>query len=162
MVGIGNFFKRSIPDIVKEITGVIDEVTTTKEEKAAINERITTIVQQHVERMATLANESEKQLLQDLDSARKMNSESAKSDDKFVRRFIYYLAGFIVLAVFAMLTVLMLGNVPDNYKDIALVVLGMTGGALTQVLAFFFGSTRGSDHKNETIKNLTRNGSTTG
>lgn len=150
-------------EALKNIRGIIDDVTTNKTELAEAQAKITEIVNGHVERIATLAVESERQLLEDIDSARRMNTEAIKSDDKFVRRFTYYLAAFIVLAGFILFGLLLTGEIPTEQKDIAYVILGSLGGAITTVLAFFFGSTRGSDHKNETIKNLTRtNGNANG
>lgn len=158
---IAEIFKGGLSGILSGVSEVIDTVTTTKEEKAAIQERVAKVVNDHVERMATLSAQAELQLLQDVADARKMNIEAIKSDDKFVRRFTYYLAAAVIVAGFGLFALLLTGDIPTESKDIAYVILGSLGGAITTVLAFFFGSTRGSDHKNETIKNLTRGGTDT-
>lgn len=155
---IAEIFKGGLSGILSGVSEVIDTVTTTKEEKAKLQAEAARIINEHLQRMESLSLEAEKQLLQDVASARQMNIEAIKSDDKFVRRFIYYLAGLVILCGIGLFAVMLTGTIPNENKDIAYVILGSLSGAITTVLAFFFGSSRGSEHKNETIKNLTRGG----
>lgn len=157
MTGIlGKIFGSGIGEIIKPIGDIIDNVTTNKEEKAKAQAEIEKILTDKLTRMEELSNEVLVAYLKDISDARSMQQAAIKSDDKFVRRFIYFLAIFVIVAAFGMMTMILLNQLPEGSKEFAYLIMGNLTGALTTILAFFFGSTRGSEVKNETIRNLSK------
>ena len=77
----------------------------------------------------------------DVDSARKMQIAALTQDDRFSKRFIYYLSSFVLLSATAFGIMLFFVKVPeenqrlvDMYADVYLLA-----GAIT-ILNFFFGN----------------------
>lgn len=108
--------------------------------------------QQFVKDMKELDIQLAKLELQDVDSARKMQS-STKS------------WGPALLAVVAMLAVLLLGyyvistpSINEYAKGVVLLLLGRFLGYLDQVYQFDFGTTRSSRTKDDTIQKLSSGG----
>jgi hypothetical protein len=89
-----------------------------------------------------------KTVLEDVGDARNMQEVALGQDDKFSKRFIYYLASGVFL--FAVLFVIMLFfvEIPESNKRLVDVITGViVGTGLTQVIQFFFGSSKGSKEK---------------
>ncbi len=86
-------------------------------------------------------------LLDDLASARDMQKSALAQGDLFSKRFIYYLAGFIMIALFALLLMLFYVEIPDGNNEIVYMAIGIFMGIATSVAAFFFGSSQGSKDK---------------
>ena len=61
----------------------------------------------------------------------------------------YTLAGLITLAFFGLLYLLLIHGVPTENKDILNITVGALISAFTGVVAFFFGSSQGSQDKTE-------------
>lgn len=153
----GKILGAGFGDIIKEVGVIVDNSITSKEEKAAIQAKIEEALTAKLIRMEELSNDVVIAYLKDVADARSMQSNALKSDDKFVRRFVYWLAIFVIIAAFGMMTMILMNQLPEGSKEFAYLIMGNLTGALTTILAFFFGSTRGSEVKNETISNLSKN-----
>jgi hypothetical protein len=100
-----------------------------------------------------ISAELEKAYLLDVQNARGMNVEAIKSDDKFVRRFIYYLAIFWSLFAATYVGAITFGKIPEENIRFADTVLGfLLGTVVASVLNFFFGSSKGSRDKTEMLE----------
>jgi len=143
-------------EILKPLSEIVDSVTTNKEEKAKAEAEMKQIIFNYEAKVIELFNQQEQAYLNDVSSARAQNMKAMENTDPFVRRFQYYLAGVIVVAVFTLLTLMVCGVISHDREAIVYTILGLLSAALTQVLSFFFGSTRGGESKNETIKNLSK------
>ncbi len=87
---------------------------------------------------------------QDRDSARDMNKVTSKSDDKFVRRFLYYLASAIILFSFSLIVMMFFVEIPESNQRILDMCVGIViGTGLVAVMNFFFGSSQGSKEKTD-------------
>jgi len=157
MAILAGILGKILPEVLKGVSEVIDQTTTSKEEKADLQRKAAEVVSSHLERMTALISEGERQLLADIDSARKMNVETVKSQDVLVRRFPYFLSGSIVLFGFILFGILLMGIIPSDKENIVFAILGLVGGYLTQVISYYFGSSRGSASKDETIKKMMGN-----
>lgn len=93
--------------------------------------------------------------MQDLADARAMQKEALKQDDIFSKRFIYYLTIGIVSFVFIMVGALFFVEIPQDNKTIIDMVVGIVIGGYTSIMAFYFGSSKGSKDKASTIEKLT-------
>ena len=104
-----------------------------------------------------LSAEIEKAYLADVDSARNMQVAALQNDDVFSKRFIYYFAGGWSLVTAVYLLMLTVVPIPDNNLRTVDTILGfLMGTVVSQILNFFFGSSRSSQKKDDVIKELTK------
>lgn len=92
---------------------------------------------------------------QDLADARDMQKEALKQEDIFSKRFVYYLAIVVVAFVFVLVGGLFFVEIPQDNKTIIDMVIGIIIGGFTSIMAFFFGSSKGSKDKQAEIEKLT-------
>ena len=86
-------------------------------------------------------------ILHDRANARDMQKAALAQDDLFSKRFVYYLAGFIFIAFFALMIMLFFIEIPDGNNEIVYMSFGIFVGVVTTVAAFYFGSADGSKKK---------------
>ncbi len=86
-------------------------------------------------------------LLQDVADARDLQKAALQQGDLFSKRFIYYLAAFIMLAIAVFVILLFYVTIPDGNNEIVYMAFGIFMGIGTSVAAFFFGSSQGSKDK---------------
>jgi hypothetical protein len=157
MPGIfGKIFGAGAGEILKPVSDILDNLTTNKEEKIKAQAELEKVLNDYLIQKEQIANTAVEMYLKDIQDSRAMQRAAAGSDDKFVRRFVYWFAIIIIISCFAMMTLILLNQIPQESKDFAYLILGTLTGMLTSVVAFFFGSTKGSDSKNEAIKNLSK------
>lgn len=93
--------------------------------------------------------------LADISSARDMQKEALRQDDKFAKRFIYYFATFITVTTIAYVFVITFATIPEPNIRFADTVLGfLLGTLLATIINFFFGSSHGSETKTNIIAGL--------
>lgn len=93
-----------------------------------------------------------KSFLDDVADARQLQGKALIQNDNFSKRFIYYLAGVIILLVFSFDICLFFVNFPDKNRDIINSISGtLNASALIMVLSFFFGSSHSSQNKDVVI-----------
>jgi len=66
--------------------------------------------------------------------------------------FQYVLAAFVVIGVFWITFLLITKAVPPANKDAVLIVLGVLTAALMAIINFFYGSSKGSQDKDDIIR----------
>lgn len=66
---------------------------------------------------------------------------------------MYCLGGVIVAGFFTLLYLMMYWGVPLENKDLFNILAGALVGSFTTVVGYFYGSSKGSQEKNEIIKN---------
>lgn len=143
--------KEAIVDVAKEgLSKAADIVKNVQEGKMQIAEGLQAIQELKINTEAEL----EKARLSDIRDARSMNEKAMQSDDKFVRRFIYYLAAGTILIVAAMICLLYFVEIPKGNERIVDMALGSFIGAALTIFVFFFGSTHGSKEKNGLLSKL--------
>lgn len=99
------------------------------------------LLQEFELKMKEFELEEQKLIIADRDSARTMQGEALKQEDKFSKRFVYYLASAVF--VFSALIVVMLFfvQIPEQNQRIVDMVLGViVGSGLVSVLNFFYGA----------------------
>ena len=65
--------------------------------------------------------------------------------------FMYILGGLIVAGFFALIGMLIFKEVPVDNKDLLNIAIGSLLAAFSTVVAYFYGSSKGSSEKNEII-----------
>lgn len=66
--------------------------------------------------------------------------------------FQYALAAMIGAALIVVIILLIQHTIPAGNKDVLLVVVGVLASAFTAVVSYFFGSSKGSQAKDEMLK----------
>jgi hypothetical protein len=146
MLGSGN--------IVDSLTKAVDTFVTTDKEREALKQEMLKIQQDYdIQKGAQLAD-LEKSYLADTANARDMQKAALGQEDKFSKRFIYYLAAFVLISTIGFGIMLCLYPIPDANKRMVEMFFDvfLFSGALS-VLYFFFGSSHGSMRKTDIMKN---------
>jgi len=96
-------------------------------------------------------------ILQDKQNARQLQITALQQDDKFSKRFIYYLAIGIIIYAFIFDICMFFVSYPNANRDMINQVSGVVNsGAFMSIVYFFYGGSKGSSEKNDIIKNLTK------
>lgn len=117
---------------------------------------------QYTESFEQLNLAYEKARFADTAHARDMQKDAMKSDDPYVRRFVYGYALLLTLLSFGFLYLVLINPyniIPKDgaNKDLVNTITGfLLGTTLSAVIGFFFGSSAGSSDKSEQI-NKTQN-----
>lgn len=112
--------------------------------------------------LARMANDSEitKAYLSDVASARNREAQVAVSDSApYLNKIITpVLALGVLIATFGLFGFVLFdkGSIDPTRKDILIYVLGVLSAIATQIVAYYFGSSKGSSDKNQAIDNLLR------
>lgn len=100
-------------------------------------------------------------LIDDTDSARKMQTAALSQEDLFSKRFIYYFAWFWSFASVGYIGFITFGTIPEANVRFADTILGfLLGTTIAMILQYFFGSSNQSKVKDnalaEAIKGVTQ------
>ena len=123
--------------LLKQATGLIDNLVTSKEEKEQLRQAMKQLIFSHEEKIKQLANE-------DRASARDLQKSALGQSDLFAKRFIYYLAGFwsvsgIVYVFLATFTKVM------NERTADTVIGFLMGTIVSTIINYFFGASEKTD-----------------
>jgi len=66
--------------------------------------------------------------------------------------YMYLLGALIVAGFFMILYIIFKAQMPEGNKDVGLLVIGALVAKFSDVVGYFFGSSKGSSDKNELIK----------
>jgi len=112
--------------------------------------------------LAKMANDAEitKAYLADVNSARNREAQVATSENApYLNKVITpILAIGVLVATFGLFSFVLFdkGAIDPTRKDILIYVLGVLSAIATQIVAYYFGSSKGSADKNTAIDNLLR------
>lgn len=139
---LGQIFGKALSGedgLIGGISKAADRFITTKGEK-----------QEFLNEITSLANDKLKIMSEDRDSARKLQIAALNQSDLFSKRFIYYLAGFIIFAATGFGFALFFVEVPTENKRLVEMFADvyLFAGALS-VIYFFFGSSQGGEKEKE-------------
>ena len=152
----GKIFGTGAGEILKPVSDILDGVITNKEEKIKAQAELEKVLNDYMIQKEQMANAAVEMYLKDTQDARSLQKVAIGSEDKFVRRFIYYLALVVLIAALAMMALILTGEIPSENKEFAYMIMGSLTTSVATILAYCYGSTRGSDSKNEVIRNLSK------
>lgn len=146
---ISKLFGSGVGSVVDSVANAADKFITTKAEKEEFKAELARIAQEGEK----IAIERERQYLADVASARAMQSSALNQSDLFSKRFVYYLASFIIISATIFGISLMYYEIPEGNKRMVEMFFDiyLFSGALT-VIYFFFGSSSGSHDKNSILR----------
>jgi len=138
---VGRFLEKSAPwilDVAGDLTGVdaLNALSDVISNDSTIKEG------DRLQALALLQND-----IQDRQNARDMQKAALQQSDLFSKRFVYYLASFIMFTLFVLMIMLFYVTIPEGNGEIIYMAVGMFLGIASTVAAFFFGSSQGSKDK---------------
>lgn len=84
--------------------------------------------------------------------ARDMQKVALQQDDKFSKRFVYYLAAFWSVATSAYIAAITFCTIPDSNMRIVDTILGfLLGTIIATMINYFYGTSRSSDKKTDLL-----------
>ena len=90
---------------------------------------------------------------QNTDSARDMQKAALAQDDKFSKRYVYYLATFWSIVGMLYIFLITFMEIPEKNVRFADTILGfLLGTIVATIINFFFGSSKGSKDKHDSMK----------
>jgi len=151
-----NIVKKKGEDVFNGITNIIKTWKVTPEQQEEIQKEIN----RHNEAELILAQQAEAMFLQDRQKARELQIEALRQDDRFSKRFIYFLAIGIILLTFAFNLCFFFIQYPERNHDIINMIAGtLNSTGFAAIIYFFFGSSKGSADKQNIIdKHINSNG----
>lgn len=143
-MGILNFLTGNAESIIEAVKDIADEFITTDEEK------FEQMIKKEQLRLA-----EEKIYLEDKQSARQMQIQALKQQDKFSKRFIYYYAILWTLIAGGYVVGITFFEIPQQNIRFADTTLGFfLGTIIASIITFFYGSSLGSKEKTEILKQV--------
>jgi len=153
-------FSSGASTLVNSVGKVLDNVITSKEEKLQLDNEILKADMQYQLDMKKLSNEERQMILGDINSARQreMQIQTSEQATKLAKNISPLLALGTVVIVLALFYVLVFSpsTVKGDSKDIVMYILGVLSAVLTQIYSYYFGSSAGSQAKDNTIKEMNK------
>ena len=152
-------------DLVNAIGNVVDNVSTTKEEKLQIELERQKAEMQYQTDMAKISNEERQILYQDIQSARQMaTSVQTSKNAPWMAKYISPILalGTTVLTFALFYVVIFRKEVGQDTKELIYYILGVLSAIITQIFSFYFGSSQGSADKQQFIKEMQERSSAAG
>lgn len=154
----------TVANVIEEKTGI--DISDAAEEKLTDEQVIKLkefelqheeMILEHNAKMSELELEETRIHQKDRESARGMQIEAQKSDDKFVRRFLHIYASAITILTFGYIFMITIKGTNAANQRIVDTVLGfLLGVSLSAIIQFFFGSSQGSSAKQGELSKLTK------
>jgi hypothetical protein len=141
-----------IKDLLEVGLGVLDKVIPDPKAREKAKQDLIKLEQQgkllEIDAMAKV----EKIAVEDRDSARSLQKEAIKSEDKFVSRFIYYFASFWSIFGAIFLACITFIEIPASNQRFADTIIGfLLGTIIAGIVQYFFGSSSGSKSKTDML-----------
>ena len=139
-----------LSSVLDSTKGILDKFIADPGQKQAALLELEKETNRHQEALIESANKETESFLKDRQSARDMQIEALKQQDKFSRRYVYYLATFVICSASAFGVLLFFLNIPPENKRLVEMFADLylfAGGMM--VLSFFFGSSKSSKDKTE-------------
>ena len=153
-----DLFSGGAGKLVDSVGSVLDKVVTTKGEIMQQELEMKKAELQYQLDSKRLGVEEQKNVLQDVDSARQRSTavETNVNASSLSKNIGSYLAITTTLLTFVLFYIVIFRNetIKAEVKDVVIYVLGVLSTILTQVFSFYFGSSQGSVDKNKIIERM--------
>jgi hypothetical protein len=158
---LSDLFSSGATSLVTAVGDALDKVTTSDEEKKELDNELAKASMQYELQMATLGVQEKQIEMQDRDSARVNQSRVQESEHAswLAKNVQPFLAIVIIALTFGMYWYIVFNgdkkNLDDSgMKDLVIYILGALTTIVTQVVAYFFGSSSGSAAKSKTLDQM--------
>ncbi len=151
---VGKFLGRAAPSVLDAVGDVFPPVKLLQNLLSATPLEDENDREEMMRLLKDYEQEELRMRLDDMQDARDMQMEALRQDDKFSKRFIYWLAAGSLVAGFAYVFWITFGDIPESNQRFADTILGVViATIITTIYNFFFGSSDGSKKKDLTHKN---------
>lgn len=152
---LNKIFSGNAGQVVESVANVVDKFVQTKEEKDAANLELQKVLNSHLEVMEQEATKQLEVYQKEMDSARNREVQIAVADKApLLNKIVTPILALSVIALtFVLFYILMFKQVGAE-KDIIIYVLGVLSAVCTQVVSFYFGSSQGSENKQQQLEKL--------
>ena len=149
-------FSSGASSLVSAVGDAIDKNITSDEERKDLENEIEKARLSYDIEMKGLGISQEKAYLEDTASARDNQSRVQESANAtWLAKNAHSLLAIVILAAtFSLYTMLILGDIEKEQENIVIYILGALTTISTQVVAYYFGSSKGSKEKQEIITEL--------
>jgi len=155
---ITDLFAGGAGKLVDSVGTTLDKLITTKEELLQQELELKKAENEYQLDRQRLGVEQQKNVLQDIDSARQRSTavETSANASWFSKNISALLAMGSTLLIFSLFFVIIFRNdlIQNSVKDVVLYVLGVLSAIITQVFSFYFGSSLGSENKTKFIEGM--------
>lgn len=143
--------------LVDSVGKVLDDVSTSKEEKLNLNLELQKAQMQYETDMKKMNNEERQMNLADTASARQMAQtiQTSAAAPWLAKNISPILAIVTILITFTLFYLILFEGdekMVNDKKDIILYILGALSAITTQIFSFYFGSSTGSSSKNDMLQ----------
>ena len=166
---MGNFitkiFGEGSAKVIDSLGDVVDKFVTTSQEKEEFKLEAEKVIKNFEKESEKIELERDKiELERDklhfkaTEGSKLLQITALGQDDKFAKRFVYYLAASVFLCSISIIILLVFVEIPEGNKRILDMCLGiLVGSGLVSVLNYFYGSSRGSDKKTDIMNKFKGN-----
>lgn len=158
---VGQFLGKVAPDVIEAVGDIFPPVkilsalfegqNVTPEQKT----EFTKLLKEYEIREYELYIQEQKMYLDDVANARDMQKAALTQDDKFSKRFTYYLAAGSLIFGFTYIFLITFATIPTENQRFADTIMGVVIATIIgSIYNFFFGTSKGSVDKNLIIKSL--------
>jgi len=154
-----NLFSSGASSLINAVGDAIDKNITSDEERKDLENEIEKARLNYDIEMKGLGISQEKAYLEDTASARDNQSRVQESEEAgFLAKNVHPILALIIIGLtFFLYYWLIMGSFEEAKKDIIIYILGALTTISTQVVAYFFGSSKGSKEKQKIITELHKN-----
>jgi hypothetical protein len=147
-------------DLINSVGNVVDNLTLSNEEKEKFKIEVMKITNDSLIKMEQEAVKKLEVELKDMDSARQREMQIATSDKApLLNKIITPIIGLAVIVLtFILFYMIMFKGLKGVEKDILIYVLGALTSFTGMILSYYFGSSSGSQRKQDLIEKSLKNG----
>lgn len=152
--------------LVKSVTDGLDELFTSKEEKAVLDNKRAEIeamvmekTNSHIEKMSEIELETLRAQFADTSNAREMNMRIQESDKTswLTKNITALLTIVVTIGFFSLLGYMLKYEVPKSNERIMDILLGSLGTAWITIVGYYFGSSVGSKNNGDLVRKMAIN-----
>lgn len=141
---LGKLFTSGASDLVKSVGGVIDNLTTSKEEKETLRLEFEKAANIHIEKLTEEANKEFELQTKDAQSARQRDIEANNSVNSswLAKNINPVLALGCLGSSFALYVYCLAAKIDPQNKDVLLVIVGSLNTIQAGVISYYFGASK--------------------
>ncbi len=157
--GLKNAFT-GISDLIQNFKIAPEKAAEFEIEKQKLLAEVQKYQLDHEAKIISMTLEENKAYIADVQNARAMQIEALQQDDKFSKRFVYYLTLGLILLTFIYDFLFFFITYPKENHDIINMIAGVVNSVcLASIINFFYGSSKGArDNFDKLTKNAIDNG----
>jgi len=156
---LSNLFAGGAASLIESVGKAIDKNLTSDEERISLENEIQKAEMEHKAEMRSLDIEETGLYLADVDSARESQTRIQESEhSSWLAKNTQHVVTYIVtIAAFAIFAAALFGGLSDN--PVVMMILGGILAYESQILSYYFGSSRESGENSKKMSDMIGNGS---